>query len=64
MPDDKTKRGEPDRRKVAAEQDYEINYLAEKHGISRAEARDLLARFGTNREKLDEAARELKQARQ
>ena len=43
MPDDKTKRGEPDRSKVAAEQDYEINYLTEKHGLSSAEARDLLA---------------------
>jgi hypothetical protein len=59
MPDDKSKRGQPDRSKVAADQEYEINLLAEKHGISSAEARDLLARFGTNREKLDEAAREL-----
>jgi hypothetical protein len=34
MPDDKTKVGEPDRSRVAADQDYEVRRLAEKHGIS------------------------------
>jgi hypothetical protein len=63
MPDDKTKRGQPDRSKVAVEQDYEINYLADKHGLSSAEERDLLARFGTDREALETAIRELKQGR-
>ena len=53
MPDDKTKVGEPDRSRVAADQDYEVRRLAEKHGISLERARDLIARFGNNREKLE-----------
>ena len=32
MPDDKTKVGEPDRSRVAANQDYEVGYLASKYG--------------------------------
>jgi Protein of unknown function (DUF3606) len=43
MPDDKTKVGEPDRSRVAADQDYEVRRLAEKHGISLERARDLIA---------------------
>jgi hypothetical protein len=56
MPDDKTKVGEPDRSKVAADQDYEVNHLAQKYGISSAEARELIERFGNNRENLYAAA--------
>jgi hypothetical protein len=56
MSDDKTKIGEPDRSKVAADQDYEVNYLAEKYRISREEARALIERFGNNRENLYAAA--------
>jgi hypothetical protein len=57
MPDDKTKVGEPDRR--AADQNYEIRYLAQKFGLSDEQARELIARVGNDREKLDNAAREL-----
>jgi hypothetical protein len=56
MPDDKTKVGEPDRSRVAADQDYEVRRLAEKHGISLERARDLIARFGNTHEKLEEEA--------
>jgi hypothetical protein len=34
MTDDKTKVGEPDRSRVSGDQDYEVRYLAEKHGLS------------------------------
>jgi hypothetical protein len=60
MADDKTKRGAADRGKVAGDQDYEIERFAVKHGLTTEEARALIARVGNNREKLDEAARELK----
>jgi hypothetical protein len=60
MPDDKTKVGEPDRSRVAADQVYEVAYLATKYGISREQARDLIARVGNDREKLEQAARELR----
>jgi hypothetical protein len=36
MADDKTKVGEPDRSKVAKDQDYEVNYVAHNFGISSA----------------------------
>jgi predicted xylose isomerase-like sugar epimerase len=60
MPDDKTKVGEPDRSRVSGDQDYEVRYFAEKHGISIEGAIDLINRFGNNREKLEEAANKLR----
>ena len=59
MPDDKSKTGGSDRRKVAAGQDYEVDHFARKHGISRDEARKLIDRIGNDREKLDAAAEAL-----
>lgn len=35
MADDKSKRGVADRRKVANNQGYEVNYFANKHGLTR-----------------------------
>ena len=60
MPDDKSHVGEPDRSRVAGEEEYEVNYLASKHGLSAEQARQLVARFGNDREKLDQAAEKLK----
>jgi hypothetical protein len=57
MPDDKSKVGEPDRSRAAANQ---FRYLAEKFGLSREQALSLIARVGNDREKLDKAARELR----
>ena len=59
MPDDKTHVGEPDRGRVAGEEDYEVRYLAEKHGLSVEQARKLIDRLGNDREKLEAAARQL-----
>jgi hypothetical protein len=59
MPDDKSKIGEPDRRRVSADQDYEVSQLAQKHGLTQQQARELIARVGNDREKLDQAARKL-----
>ena len=64
MPDNKSNVGEPDRSKVAADQDYEVSHLAESLGISSAEARKLIEGFGDGREKLYAAAETLKQRRQ
>ena len=38
MADDKSKRGGPDRRRVAGDEGYEVNYFARKHGISTQQA--------------------------
>jgi hypothetical protein len=56
MTDDKTKVGEPDRSRVAKDQDYEIGYLAHHHGISVTKARELIEQFGNDRTKLNAAA--------
>lgn len=60
MADDTTKRGEPDRSKVAGEEGYEVEYFARKHGITAEQARELIARIGTDRDALDAAAAKLK----
>jgi hypothetical protein len=59
MSDDKTKVGEPDRSRVSGDQDYEVRYLAEKHGLSPEQVRKLIARVSNDREKLEAAARQL-----
>jgi hypothetical protein len=59
MPDDKSHVGEPDRSRVAGDQDYEVRYLAEKHNLSVEQVRKLIARFGNDQEKLEAAARQL-----
>ena len=49
MPDDKTKVGEPGRSRVSADQDHEVRQLAEKHGLSPTQIRELIARVGNDR---------------
>jgi hypothetical protein len=60
MPDDKANRGEPDRSRVSGSETYEVNFFAEKHGISAAQARDLIKRHGNDRETLDREAEKLR----
>ena len=57
--DDKKKRGPADRRKVAADQDYEVEYLARKFGLSEAQVRALIEQHGNDRVKLEAAAKRL-----
>ncbi len=59
MADDKTKVGGADRDRVAGGQEYEVAYFADKHGITKAQAEELIKRVGNDREKLDAAARDL-----
>jgi hypothetical protein len=60
MPDNKMKRGPADRRRVAAGEGYEVNYFATKHHITRQQARDVMARVGNDRSKLNVAASRLR----
>jgi hypothetical protein len=56
MADNKAEIGAPDRRRVAAEEPYEVEYLARKHGLTTDEARELIERFGNDRATLDREA--------
>jgi hypothetical protein len=59
MADDKSKRGGPDRARVAGGEGYEVDYFAKKHGISTTKAKELIDRIGNDRAKLDAAAAKL-----
>jgi hypothetical protein len=56
MPDGKSQEGEPGR-------SNEVGRVAHKYGISSADARKLIKRFGNDPEKLYAAAETLKQCR-
>jgi hypothetical protein len=53
MADDKTKKDFRDRQRVSADEDYEIDYLVKKHGISRDQVREAIKAVGSNREKIE-----------
>jgi hypothetical protein len=63
MSDDKTKQGQQDRSRVAGDEPYEVEYFASRHGLTQAQARDLIARVGNDRAALDKAAEELNATR-
>lgn len=60
MTDDTKNRGAGDRARVAGEEEYEVRYFAEKHGISVVQAQELIDKHGNNREALDAAAKKRK----
>ena len=60
MPDSRSNIGEPDLSPVAAGERYEVQQLARRAGISTDEARELIERFGTDRETLEREARKLR----
>ena len=59
MVDDKTKQDGRDRSRVSGSESYEVEYFAQKHGLSAQQARDLIVQVGNDRDKLDEAAQRL-----
>jgi glycerol-3-phosphate dehydrogenase len=59
MADDKSKTDMRDRSRVAGDEDYEIAYLSEKAGITSEQARELIKRYGNDREKLMKHAKNL-----
>jgi hypothetical protein len=60
MADDKSKRGQQDRSRVAGNEPYEVEYLASKHGLTRDQAESLIKQHGNDRAKIDAAAKKLK----
>ena len=53
MADDKTKRGGPDRAKVAKMEEYEIAYLRQKHGVTLKAVKEALTKVGVSRSKVE-----------
>lgn len=64
MADDKSKQDNRDRSRVAGDQEYEVGYLASRHGLTLDQARALIAAHGNDRDTLDRAAAALKGDRQ
>lgn len=61
MADDQTTRGRnQDRARVASGQEYEVEYFANKHGITAEQARQLIKEHGNSRDVLDREAEKLK----
>lgn len=60
MADDKSKTDNRDRSKVAAGEDYEVQYLADQTGITTEQARTLVRRYGNDRAKLMEEAKTMR----
>jgi hypothetical protein len=59
MADDKSKRGGPDRSRVAGGQDYEVDHFARRHGITAQQAKQLIDKHGNDRSRLDVEAKKL-----
>jgi hypothetical protein len=62
MADDPKKKDFRDRNRVSGEQTYEVRHFAEEAGISLDQARNLIKRFGSNRELLRREAQKLKES--
>lgn len=56
MSDDKTKQDGRDRSQIAGDEPYEVQYFAEKHGIRMNKARELIDKFGNDRDALEREA--------
>ncbi|MBO9571072.1 MAG: DUF3606 domain-containing protein [Chitinophagaceae bacterium] len=57
MPDNRENRGQRDRQRIDADELYEMNYIADKLGVSKEEVRNAIAEVGNNREKVEEYLR-------
>jgi hypothetical protein len=57
MPDNREDRGQRDRSRIDADEDYEMNYIVDKLGVTKEEVRNAIAQVGNNREKVEEFLR-------
>lgn len=64
MTDDRTPGRRGDQNNGTGSQGYELRYFARKHGLSTAQAMDLIRRIGNDRAKLNEAAVRLRRSGQ
>jgi len=60
MSDNKSKRGKPDRARVAANEPYEIDYLAKKTDMPAALVRKIVEQVGPSRAAVEAKLEEMK----
>ncbi|CCV15463.1 DUF3606 domain-containing protein [Mesorhizobium sp. STM 4661] len=60
MADDKSKRDFRDRDRVSADEEYEVEYFANKVGITAEQVKELIARHGNERETLEREAKAIR----
>lgn len=60
MADNKKQRGAQDRSRASGMQDYEVKYLAQKHGVTQKTVKDAVAKVGNSRARIEA---ELKRSR-
>ena len=53
MADDKSKQDVRDRAKVSSSEDYELDHIAHKYGVSRDEVRDAIEKMGNDRKEIE-----------
>ncbi|MGT2467445.1 DUF3606 domain-containing protein [Mesorhizobium atlanticum] len=61
MADDKSKRDFRDRDRVSADEDYEVEYFAQKVGLTAQQVRELIKKHGNDRTTLEREAKALGQ---
>ena len=54
MSDDKNKRGEQDRRRVASDENWELRYMMDKFNVSQQKVEEAVKAVGNNRHKVEE----------
>lgn len=54
MADDRNKKDFRDRNKIAADEDYELDYVAKEHGVSRQNVLDAINAVGNDRQKVEQ----------
>jgi len=54
MKDDLTNKGAQDRSRVAAEEDWELQYMMKKHNVTEEEVVEAIDRAGNSRDKVEE----------
>ena len=60
MPDNKDLVGGADRARVAANEAYEVEAFARRHGMTPDEVRDMIGRIGNDRDALEREAAKLR----
>ena len=54
MSDDRNKRGEQDRRRVASDENWELRYMMDKFNVSRQKVEEAIKAVGNDRQRVEE----------